>query len=290
MYTGYGDRQMLGLTSAGLAQCGGSCPLTTALLTLQDQRTDMTVVLGSAVLDSAAFASRLISSFAEQQACVANGQCPYEAHVLDIELQTPQSCGNLDTFLVSAPGGGNLINPANLENALYWTTDNGPNPLINFQSTASTVRIDPSGVLNPLGDPQQLQPVCSFSSPDVNLTGSPCVCTTTGVTSGMLVNDRILTPHTYYCRSIWGCSQSSSTDIAGESCTCPAQGVFNDGVMRNDRILTPHTYYCRHSLDHCQVVATADLNGASCSCAARSVTGGQLSNSGSQDPNTYYCQ
>ncbi len=288
LYTGYGNRQMLGLSAAGLAQCGGSCPNTAALLTLQDQRTDQTVVLGGSFLGAAAFASSLTSGFTNQRICTANGSCPYEAHALNIEFETPRTCGDVDTFLVTAPGGGNLANPANLNNALYWTANNGPNPLIDFHSTATSVSIDPSGQLYDPPFPADIA-YCSVISPDVNLAGTPCVCATGGVTSGVLLNDRSLTRNTYYCRATWGCSQNSSINIAGQTCTCPDWRILV-GNLQNDRLLTRNTYYCRASGDRCQQSSDVNINGQECTCAAQNVTAGHFTNSGSQNSNLYYCR
>ncbi len=288
VYTGYGNRSMLGLTAAGLAQCGGSCPLTSDLLTLQDARTDQTVVFDGVFLSASSFASTLVAGFASQQTCVGNGQCPYEAHVLDIQLQTPGTCQDFYTYLVSKPGGGNLNNVANLDNALFWTANN---PLIAFQNTATSVTIDPTGQLNPVGQATGATEVCQKASYN-SLVGTPCICAANNVFSdGLLLNDDPVTPRTYYCRQST-CQKASRTNINGQACSCSARNIFLNGQFKNDDPVTPSTYYCRQATDLCQSISTPsdNLNGTACTCPARNISSGHLSNAGSLSPDIYYCQ
>jgi hypothetical protein len=286
-FTGYGNRLMLGLTATGLAQCGGSCPLTSNILALQAPPTDQTVVLGGALLSASTFASRLTSGFSNQQACVANGQCPYEAHVLDLQLATPGTCADLDTYLVSSPGGGNLNNPANLDNALFWTANNGPNPLIAFQNTATSVTIDPTGGLVAPGAVVPTGVCQKFSMTSLN--GTPCTCAANNVYSnGQLLNTALATPMMYFCTQIADvCQIFSPTNINGTPCTCAAQHINAGGILRNTAPGAPMMYFC--VFDDCQLASNDNLNGAPCLCDAKGISHGHLQNSNSSTPSIYYC-
>jgi hypothetical protein len=204
--TGFNNQQVLALTQAGLNACGGSCPITTEILAMQDSRMDQKVVFGGAKLSSWSFASRLVTGFGNQRACQTGGRCPFVSHVFgyDPATTTPGACDTLFTFSVAKPasmGGGALTatQVSQLNNALVWTTGNGPNPYIAFQSTASTVTIDPTGNLNPPGQTTGSE-ICQKLSLS-NINGTPCTCAANNVYSnGKLKNDISLTPKTYYCR------------------------------------------------------------------------------------------
>jgi hypothetical protein len=209
--TGSNNQQVLKLTSAGLAACNPSgCPETQNILAVQDSTMDQQVVIDGTRVSSWSFASRVVTGFGNQKTCQQNRQCPFVAHVFDYQngsyVQPTISAGpcmTLFTHPVSAPGGAALTSTQvnQLANALIWTTGNGANPYIAFQGTASTVSIDPGGNLNPPGQTGSGD-TCQVYSPDVNLTGQSCVCSTTGVTNGQLKADRPLTKSTYYCRQI----------------------------------------------------------------------------------------
>jgi len=150
-YRGYQNQLMLGLTSTGLAQCGGTgCPETQFLLSFQDSRMDQKITFGTNKLSSWSYASRLTTGYDNQKSCKINNQCPYEAHkfgapAISVPAPGTTSCATLFTYPVGKPTGGNLVNVSNLNNALKWTYGNGPNPYIAFQPTANTVTIDPDG-------------------------------------------------------------------------------------------------------------------------------------------------
>jgi hypothetical protein len=206
VYNGYNSQQMLGLTSAGLAACGGSCPMTSEILKYQDSRMDQKIIFGTVKLSSWSFASRLVTGYGNQVSCQNNNQCPFVAHMFSYNpaTTTPGACDTVFTFPVGKPGsqGGGPLTAAQvtqLSNALVWTSGNGPNPYIAFQSTASTASIDPGGNLNPPGQ----------------TTGSDV------------------------------CQKTSMTNINGQPCTCAANNVYSNGQLKNDDPLATKTYFCR---------------------------------------------
>jgi len=214
VYTGYNNQRMLGLTSAGLAACGGSCPMTQNILAMQDSRMDQKVVFNGVKLSSWSFASRLTSGFDKQVTCNNGGWCPYvRDHVFGWNPTTSNytgftavagACDTLFTFNAHKLSGGvysalSAAETSGLKNALVWTAANGDNPYIAFQSTASTVSVDPGGQLNPPGQ----------------TTGSDI------------------------------CQKFSTTSLNGQVCTCAANNIYSNGQLRNDQQLTPNTYYCR---------------------------------------------
>jgi hypothetical protein len=205
-YRGYNNQLMLGLTQAGLNACGGSCPLTSNILAFQDSRMDQKVVFNGVKLSSWSFASRLTTGFENQKVCQSAGRCSFPAHQFgyDSMTTTPGACDTLFTFTVGKPssqGGGPLTasQVGQLSNALVWTTGNGPNPYIAFQSTASTVTIDPTGQVNPPGQATGAE-ICQKASIG-NINGTPCTCAAKNIyANGQLKNDDGLAPRTYFCR------------------------------------------------------------------------------------------
>lgn len=210
-YTGYNNQMMLGLTSAGLAACGGSCPMTSNILALQDSRMDLKVVFNGTKLSSWSFASRLVSGFDKQVACNDGKWCPYVSHVFgwlpdgsyNGFSAVPGACDTLFTFNVTKPAAQNhaaltATETNGLQNALVWTAANGANPYIAFQSTASTVSIDPGGNLNPPGQTTGAEICQQYSSTNIN--GTPCTCAANNIYSnGQLLNNVTATPRIYYC-------------------------------------------------------------------------------------------
>jgi hypothetical protein len=208
VYRGYNNQSMLGLTQAGLNACGGSCPLTKEILSYQDTRMDQKIVFNGVKLSSWSFASRLVTGYENQRVCQTAGRCTYAFHTFGYNSATtsPGACDTLFTFTVGrrpSMGGGALTaaEVAGLANALVWTTGNGPNPYIAFQSTASTVTIDPTGNLNPPGQTTGSE-ICQKVSLS-NISGTPCTCAANNIYSnGQLKNDDPLTARTYYCRQM----------------------------------------------------------------------------------------
>jgi hypothetical protein len=203
-YRGYNNQLMLGLTSAGLAACGGSCPITSTILGYQDSRMDQKVVFGNIKLSSWSFASRLTTGFENQGVNQRAGRAPFPAHTFGVATTAPGACDTLFTFPVAKPaGGGNLTvdEIKQLNNALIWTTGNGPNPYIAFQPGVNTITVDPGGNLNPPGQTTGSD-VCQKVSP-ANINGTPCTCAANNVyTNGQLKNDDALSPKTYFCRQM----------------------------------------------------------------------------------------
>jgi hypothetical protein len=205
-FRGTYNQLQLGLTQAGLNACGGDCPMTREILRYQDARLDQKIVFNGVKLSSWSFASRLTTGWENQKVCQQGGRCPFPAHMFgyDPAATSPGACDTLFTFSVTKPGsmgGGPLTagEAAQLNNALVWTTGNGPNPYIAFQSTESTVTIDPTGNLNPPGQTTGSE-VCQKLSL-TNISGTPCTCAANNIYSnGQLKNDQPLTPKTYYCR------------------------------------------------------------------------------------------
>jgi hypothetical protein len=208
VYRGYNYQSMLGLTQAGLSACGGSCPLTSNILAYQDSRMDQKIVFNGVKLSSWSFASRLVTGYENQKVCQNAGRCSFPAHMFgyDSATTTPGACDTLFTFTVGKPGsqgGGPLTatQSAQLSNALVWTTGNGPNPYIAFQSTANTVTIDPTGQVNPPGQATGAE-ICQKVS-FTNINGTPCTCAVNNIyANGQLRNDDPLTPRTYFCRQM----------------------------------------------------------------------------------------
>jgi hypothetical protein len=207
VYRGYNNQEMLGLTQAGRNACGGSCPITSEILAMQDSRMDQKVVFGGVKMSSWNFASRLVTGFQNQAVCQNAGRCPYlTSHMFGYNSATtrPGACDTLFTFTVTknnSTGGGPMTaaQVSQLSNALVWTAPTGINPYIAFQSTAGTVTIDPTGNLNPPGQTTGSE-ICQKLSLS-NINGTPCTCAANNVYShGQLMNDQPLTPKTHYCR------------------------------------------------------------------------------------------
>jgi len=207
VYRGYNNQAMLGLTAAGKAACGGSCPMTENMLAAQDSRMDQKIIFNGTRLSSWSYASRLVTGYENQKICVNNGSCAYAAHAFSYNpaTTTPGACDTLFTFPVTKPasqGGGALTQTQinGLANALKWTIGNGPNPYIAFQAGAGTVTIDPGGQMNPPGQTTGSD-ICQKAS-NTSLNGQACTCALTGVTNGKLKNDDLLMPRTYFCRQL----------------------------------------------------------------------------------------
>jgi hypothetical protein len=132
-----------------------NCELLRTVLSMQDATTDLQNTINGQRLNAYAFSSRLVAGVDVMRACVPGRWCPYEPHKLTVKSVGPSACGadtHLTTFTAEKATGGNLVNPANLKNALKFTEANGQNPYLQFASTATTVSIDPG---DEIGDPSQ---------------------------------------------------------------------------------------------------------------------------------------
>jgi len=206
--TGTNNQQVLKLTSAGLQACGGSCPETQNMLSFQDSTMDQTLIMDGTRVSSWSYASRVVTGFGNQVSCQRNNQCPFPAHVFGFRngawvqpTVAAGACDTLFTHVVSAPGGAALTatQVGQLKNALVWTTGNGPNPYIAYQSTASTVSIDPSGGVNTPSTPPGGVYGCNPFDNTMNLTGLACTCDTTGITGVLKQTKPVAQPNQYYC-------------------------------------------------------------------------------------------
>ena len=199
-------QERLALTQAGKNACGGSCPITSEILAMQDPSLDQKVVFNGVKMSSYNFASRLVTGYRNQVTCQQNNNCPFlTSHMFGFNSATtkPGSCDTLFTFTVTknyTTGHGPMTAAqiSQLSNALVWTAPTGINPYISFQSTASTATIDPTGNLNPPGQTTGSE-ICQKLSLS-NINGTPCSCAANNIYSnGHLQNMQPLTPKTYYC-------------------------------------------------------------------------------------------
>src|SRR5262249_9598792 len=153
----------------------------------------------------------LVTGYYNQKSCQQNNQCPFVQHVFGWQSDgtyngvttAPGACDTVFTFNANLPSAQNhapltSAQLSQLSNALVWTTGNGPNPYIAFQSGASTVSIDPTGQLNPPGQTTGAEICQKFSVSNIN--GTPCTCSANGIyANGQLGNIYPQTPMTYFC-------------------------------------------------------------------------------------------
>jgi hypothetical protein len=192
--TGRYNQQHLALSSVGEARCstrGNNCENVKALLFFQDALYDNYVRFPNNVrLSSWSYAARLVAGFRAQRTCEARAKsspgasdaCPAEDHLLTLLSTSPGGCDMNFTYSAKKPDGSPLANPAQLKNKLVWTNDGGSmtnlNPYIQFQSTASTVTVDPTWDLNQPGSASGGSCIVSCQKYDKNnvLTGQCCTC------------------------------------------------------------------------------------------------------------------
>jgi hypothetical protein len=191
--TGAYNQQHIALSPAGLARCtamGNTCPNIKALLFFQDARYDNYIRFpGNIRLSAWSYAARLVGGYRAQLTCEQRATnnpsspdaCPAEEHLLTLAGTSPGACDMNFTFDARTPSGGLLNHPHLLKNKLLWANDGGsttnPNPYIAFQSTASTVTIDPTWDLNSPGSASGGSCVnsCQKYSPS-NIAGNCCNC------------------------------------------------------------------------------------------------------------------
>jgi hypothetical protein len=192
--TGAYNQPHLALTSTGLAQCaarGNTCQNVKALLFFQDARYDNYIRFpGNVKLSAWSYASRLVAGYDAQKVCESRATqnptsadaCPAEDHVLTLAGTSPGACDINFTYNVRTPTGGMLRWPHLLKNKLIWANDGGSftnlNPYIAFQSTASTVTIDPTWDLNQPGSASggSCTVSCQKYSTNTATAGSCCTC------------------------------------------------------------------------------------------------------------------
>lgn len=196
---GFNNQAMLRVKAG--APCTNNCATLNALLAFQDSRLDQKFVFADGTkLSSWAFASRMTAGFDAQKACTQNRQCPYEKHKLTFQSTAAGPCDLTSTYGAQKDTGGNLTNPAQLNNALRWVNAAGTNPFIAFASTPTTVSIGNSRETNAANVTfacTQVSPTSAVPS----LDGKACTCP--GITAPSTLKRQTTTPATpsiLYCR------------------------------------------------------------------------------------------
>ncbi|MDQ2646950.1 MAG: hypothetical protein M3020_24310 [Myxococcota bacterium] len=193
------NQRHLTLSTQGQAQCtarGNNCENLKALLFFQDAKYDNYIRFPNRVkLSAYSYAARLVAGWEGQRTCEQRARdaiaqrkpippdaCPAEDHSLTLFSTAPGGCDMNFTYTAKKPDGTPLANPAQLKNKLVWANDGGSmtnlNPYIQFQSTASTVTVDPTWDLNQPGSASGGSCTLSCQKYDKNnvLTGQCCTC------------------------------------------------------------------------------------------------------------------
>lgn len=209
--TGAYNQQHLALSSTGLQQCslrGNTCQNVKALLFFQDARYDNYIRFpGNVRLSAYSYASRLTAGYDAQKVCESRATqnptsadaCPAEDHKLTLAGTSPGGCDINFTYDARTPAGGMLRWPHLLKNKLIWANDGGSftnlNPYVAFQSTASTVTIDPTWDLNQPGSASGGS--CTVSCQKYSTTAIAGNCCTCNGQSGTFVQSP--TANVYKC-------------------------------------------------------------------------------------------
>jgi hypothetical protein len=142
------NQQVLALSTTGWARCTNGCPMTKAVLAFQDAKHNGQFRFGDGTsLNSWSFAAQLVAGYDAMRTCKNNSSCPYEAHTLAF-AGTGTGTGNcavVNSYRAQKPGGGNLMLPANLKNALKFA----PEPHLGFFSNATNAFIHTSMEFEP---------------------------------------------------------------------------------------------------------------------------------------------
>jgi len=198
-FRGFNNQLMLRV-KAGVP-CANGCTTVNSLLQFQDSRLDQKFHFADGTaLSSWNFASRLATGWDNQVACKTNNTCPFEAHTLTFLSSAAGACVPENTYTAQKPAGGNLLNPANLKNALKFTEGNGPNPFIQFASTATTASI---GAGNETSTTQTAPFNCTKLNPPAatpHLDNEACSCPGVAAPSKLVrVTTNPATPNWLYC-------------------------------------------------------------------------------------------
>jgi hypothetical protein len=198
-FRGFNNQLMLRLKAG--APCTNGCATVNSLLQFQDSRLDQRFRFADGTaLSSWSFASRLATGYGNQSTCKTNNWCPYEPHKLSFLSSAAGACVPQNTYSAQKPNGGNLLNPANLRNALKFTEGNGPNPFIAFASTATTASI---GGGNETSTSQAAPFNCTKLNPPSavpHLDGAACSCPGVAAPSRLVrVATNPATPNWLYC-------------------------------------------------------------------------------------------
>lgn len=199
----------LELTSWGKARCADKrCFNVQELLNMQNGAANNQVVFpGGDRLNTDALHTRLVSFYNAQYVCNTRpdnhtgDDCPTEYHQLTLTGIAPGACDKIFTFKATAPDGSLLKEPSQLKNQLVFLGYNPnatvSNPYLAFQSTASTVSIDPTVGLNE-GDATSsgsCAAACTMIS-SASVVGQCCSCN--GVYHGY--SRSAWSPSTYLCK------------------------------------------------------------------------------------------
>ena len=151
----------LELSYYGKKRCAdGKCFNVQELLNMQNSAANNLVVFpGGDKLNTGALVSRLKANWDRQVTCNnrpdnhTGDDCPTEYHELALTKIASGGCDKMFTFKATATDGVSLLNePSQLKNQLtflgYNQIASASNPYLAFQSTASTVAIDPTVGLN----------------------------------------------------------------------------------------------------------------------------------------------
>ena len=193
------NQRHLTLSPAGQALCtqrGHNCENLKALLFFQDAKYDNYIRFpGNVKLSAYSYAARLVAGWEGQKICEQRARdaiaqrkpippdaCPAEDHKLTLIGTAPGGCDMNFTYSAKKPDGTALANPAQLKNKLVWANDGASmtnlNPYIQFQSTASTVTVDPTWDLNQPGSASggSCTVSCQKYDRSNNLSGQCCTC------------------------------------------------------------------------------------------------------------------
>ena len=147
----------LELSYYGKKRCAdGKCFNVQELLNMQNSAADGLVIFpGGDKLNTAILSQRLKATWDRQVTCNnrpdnhTGDDCPVEMHQLTLIKTASGACDHMFTFKATATDGVTpLTEPGQLKNQLIWagynTVASSSNPYLAFQSTASTVSIDPT--------------------------------------------------------------------------------------------------------------------------------------------------
>ena len=200
----------LELSSYGKKRCAdGKCFNVQELLNMQTSAANNLVVFpGGDKLNTDALQSRLEANWNAQWTCNnrpdnhTGDDCPTEYHELKLTKIASGACDKMFTFNATATDGTSLLKePGQLKNQLvlfgYNPNPTVSNPYLAFQSTASTVSIDPTVGLNE-GDSTSsgsCAAACTMIS-STSVVGQCCSCN--GVTK--TYSRSPFSASTYLCR------------------------------------------------------------------------------------------
>jgi hypothetical protein len=178
----------LELSTYGKKRCAdGKCFNVQELLNMQNPAANGLVVFpGGDKLNTQILNQRVKALYDRQVVCNnrpdnhTGDDCPVEYHQLTLTKTTNGPCDRMFTFKATATDGSALKEPSQLKNQLIWAgeaTDSTANPYLSFQSTSSTVSIDPTLGLTEGDDTTSgsCAAACTMIS-STSVTGQCCSC------------------------------------------------------------------------------------------------------------------